>query len=248
MTPGGGEATPGGAAVGIIAMDDDLVVVDKPSGMPSVPARTPLDPPDVATVLAARCGPLEAAHRLDRDTSGLLVLARSREARARVGRAFEEGLVDKRYLAVVHAAPPVPAGMLALPLAADLERPPRQRIDPILGRRAATRWRTLAAGRLDGREVTLVELTPLTGRGHQLRVHLAWLGCPIVGDRLYGPDDAAAIGLALHAAAITLPHPRDGRRLALTCPVPDTPPWHLVAAGSRAGRPQRAGGDAGPGA
>ena len=161
--------------------DDDLVVVDKPSGMPSVPSRTPLDPPDVVAVLAGRFGPLEAAHRLDRDTSGLLVLARSREARSGLGRAFEEGLVEKRYLAVVHGTPPERAGEIHLPLADDVASPPRKRVDPIMGRRAVTRWRALDASAWDGDPLTLVELEPLTGRSHQLRVHLAWLGCPIVG-------------------------------------------------------------------
>ena len=217
------------AAVRIVMSDNEIVVVDKPSGMPSVPARTPLDPPDVAAVLAASCGPLEAAHRLDRDTSGLLVLARSREARSRLGRAFEEGLVEKRYLAVVHGAPGSQAGEIHLPLADDVASPPRKRIDPIMGRRAVTRWRTLHAGFWGGAAVTLVELEPLTGRSHQLRVHLAWLGCPIVGDRLYGPTDRPATCLALHATAIALPHPRDGRRLSLTSPPPDAPPWQILA-------------------
>ena len=217
------------AALRIVMADDDLVVVDKPSGMPSVPARTPLDPPDVVAVLAGRFGPLEAAHRLDRDTSGLLVLARSREARSGLGRAFEEGLVEKRYLAVVHGMPPERAGEIHLPLADDVASPPRKRVDPIMGRRAVTRWRALNASAWDGDPLTLVELEPLTGRSHQLRVHLAWLGCPIVGDRLYGPTDRPQFQLALHAMAITLPHPRDGGRLSLTSPPPDAPPWRTFA-------------------
>ena len=217
------------ATLRIVMVDDDLVVVDKPSGMPSVPARTRFDPSDVATVLAARFGALEATHRLDRDTSGLLVLARSRNARARVGRAFEDGVVEKRYLAVVHGSPRDAAGEIHLPLADDLTSPPRKRVDPIMGRRAATRWRTLDGGLWDGGVVTLVELEPLTGRSHQLRVHLAWLGCPIVGDRLYGPTDRPATCLALHATAIAFPHPRDGDRLSLTSPPPDGAPWSILA-------------------
>lgn len=213
----------------VVMADDDLVVVDKPAGMPSVPARTPLDPPDVATVLARTHGPLEAVHRLDRDTSGLLVLARSREARARLGRAFEERLVEKRYLAVVHGRLRDQAGAIHLPLADDMAHPPRKRVDPIMGRRAATRWLTLEAGAWDGAPVTLVELQPLTGRSHQLRVHLAWLGCPIVGDRLYGPTATPATCLALHAAALSLPHPRDGSRRSWTSPPPDMPPWRSLA-------------------
>ena len=217
------------AALRIVMSDDDLVVVDKPSGMPSVPARTPLDPPDVVAVLAGRFGPLEAAHRLDRDTSGLLILARSREARSGLGRAFEEGLVEKRYLAVVHGMPPERAGEIHLPLADDVASPPRKRVDPIMGRRSVTRWRALDASAWDGDPLTLVELEPLTGRSHQLRVHLAWLGCPIVGDRLYGPTDRPQFQLALHATAITLPHPRDAGRVSLTSSPPDAPPWRTFA-------------------
>ena len=213
------------ARLRVVMADDELVVVDKPSGMPSVPARTPLDPPDVATVLVARFGPLEAVHRLDRDTSGLLVLARSPASRSALGRAFEQGLVAKRYWAVVHGMPPEACGEVHLPLADDPARPPRKRVDPIMGRRAVTMWRTLRTTSAAGGPLTLVELEPLTGRSHQLRVHLAWLGCPIAGDRLYGPTDRPAVALALHATALVLPHPRDGRPLSLRSPPPDAPPW-----------------------
>lgn len=212
----------------VVFVDDDLVVVDKPSGMPSVPARTTADPPDVGRMLEPRYGFLEAVHRLDRDTSGLLVLARSRRARAVVGRSFEAGAVAKRYLAVVQGVLPAARGELCLPLAGDRDRPPRQRVDPILGRRATTRWRLLATGTWHGAGVALVELEPVTGRGHQLRVHLAWLGCPVAGDRLYGSEKAATAALALHAAAIALPHPRDGRRLSLARLPADAEPWRTL--------------------
>lgn len=215
----------------VVFADADLLVVDKPSGVPSVPARTPLDPPDVATVLRGAHGPLEAVHRLDRDTSGLLVLARTPAARAGLGRGFESRTVVKTYVAVVHGLPPRERGEIHLPLAADPVHPPRQRADPILGRRAATRWRIVAtAVAMDG-PVGLLELEPLTGRSHQLRAHLAWLGCPVVGDRLYARRTAAVAPLALHAVAITFPHPRTGRSVALTAPPPTVSPWTLFAAG-----------------
>jgi hypothetical protein len=112
----------------VIFADADLVVVDKPSGMPSVPARTPLDPVDVAPRLVAAYGPLEAAHRLDRDTSGLLVLARSRAARSALGRGFEKRQVRKRYLAVVIGRPTEESGEICLPLAPDPGAPGRDRL------------------------------------------------------------------------------------------------------------------------
>lgn len=223
------------SALRVVLVDDDLIVVDKPSGMPSVPARTPLDPPDVASVLATRYGPLEAAHRLDRDTSGLLVLARSREVRAILGRAFEAGAVSKRYLAVVHGTPPSDEGTIHLPLADDPARPPRKRVDPIGGRRATTRWQIrarCASGHGPGctDPLTLVELEPVTGRSHQLRVHLAWLGCPLVNDRLYGR--AADGPLALRAISLVLPHPRTAALLSLSVAPSGEPPWSWFTPGS----------------
>lgn len=212
-----------GAAVRIVSADPHIVVVDKPGGMPSVPARTPLDPPAVAAVLAAEWGPLEAVHRLDRDTSGLLVLARTAAARTALGRALESRQVAKRYLAVVTGGPPAAAGTIHLPLADDPHRRPAKRVDPILGRRATTRWRVIATLRAGDALRTLVALEPVTGRSHQLRAHLAWLGCPISGDPLYGPRDGAG-RLALHAATLEFPHPDDGRVLRLAAP-PVAAPW-----------------------
>lgn len=213
------------AAVRIVFADRDVVVVDKPGGMPSVPARTPLDPPAVAAVLAAQWGPLEAVHRLDRDTSGLLMLARTAAARAALGRALESRRVAKRYLAVVAGGPPAASGTLHLPLADDSARPPAKRADPILGRRATTRWQVIETIRRGDDVRTLVELEPVTGRSHQLRAHLAWLGCPIVGDRLYGRDGRASHArLTLHAATLEFPHPDDGRPVRLAAP-PAGSPW-----------------------
>jgi tRNA pseudouridine32 synthase/23S rRNA pseudouridine746 synthase len=215
----------------IVFADDAVVVIDKPSGMPSVPARSPLDPPAAAVVLASTWGPLEAVHRLDRDTSGLLVLARNAAARAALGRAFESRSVTKRYLAVVSGTPPAASGTVHLPLADDPTRPPAKRVDPILGRRATTRWRVVESCGLRTGPQALVELEPVTGRGHQLRVHLAWLGCPILGDPLYGPrGSAAAARLALHAAMLGFPHPADGRPVRLVSPPPQAATWDAFPA------------------
>ena len=205
----------------ILLVDEHIVVVEKPAGMPSVPARTPHDPPDVATVLAAgelADGPRpEAVHRLDRDTSGLLILARTARARAALGRAFERGMVRKSYRAFLAGRLPGREGVIHLPLAPDATAPPRQRVDPTVGRAATSRWNVVdGEGLPEG--VTAVDLVPVTGRSHQLRVHMAWLGCPVLGDRLYG--QAPPIGrLWLHAARIEFPHPDGGRAVSLLAPL-----------------------------
>lgn len=206
----------------VLHVDDAVVVVDKPAGLPSVPARSPHDPPAVAQLLAPAYGPLEAVHRLDRDTSGLLVLARTTAARAALGRAFEERLVGKRYLGIV-AGSLAARGTIHLPLAGDPTRPPRQRADPVGGRAAESRWRVVATALEAGETRTLLELVPVTGRSHQLRAHLAWLGRPLVGDRLYGGRPADA--LALHAAWLSFPHPVDGVVVTIASPPPRCAAW-----------------------
>lgn len=222
--------SPGSAGIVVVHADDEVVVVDKPAGAPSVPARTTRDPPAVAARLADSWGPLEAVHRLDRDTSGLLVLARTAAARTALGRAFERRLVGKRYLAVVRPAPPRPVGTVHLPLGDDPAHPPSKRVDPLCGRRATTTWRTLATGG-GTTSAALVELRPLTGRSHQLRVHLAWLGCPIEGDPLYGRTQVGRrTALALHAAAIEFHHPATGIPLRLVVAPPDVAPWTAFSA------------------
>lgn len=207
----------------VLFSDGDVVVVDKPPGIPSVPARGAWDPPDVAAVLAAAMPTgeprLEAVHRLDRDTSGVLVLARHRAARVALGRAFEGGAVTKAYVAIVHGGPPSAEGEVRLPIAADPRRPPRQMVDPTLGKPATTRWTTIAAA-WPGPDSSVLAIEPRTGRSHQIRVHLAWLGCPVLGDPLYGrPGKRPAGRLWLHAAAITFPHPADGRPVAIRAPL-----------------------------
>lgn len=210
----------------ILWADGHLLAIAKPAGMPSVPARNPCDPPDAATVLAPAWGPLEAVHRLDRDTSGILLLARTAAARRQLGAAFAERAVRKEYVAVVDGRPPTPGGTLHLPLGPDPDRPPRQRCDPVAGRPSTTRWRSLATSA----EQTLLLLEPLTGRSHQLRCHLAWLGVPIVGDPLYGRGRPVG-RLLLHAARISFPHPVDGTPHTLLLPAcfpPDGAPWHAA--------------------
>ena len=125
--------------------------------------------------------------------------------------AFEQRRTDKRYEALVHGCPAQARGSIDLPLRADWPRRPRQIVDPVSGRAALTHWTVLTEG--DGR--ARLSLQPVTGRSHQLRVHLAAIGHPIVGDPLYGSVDAvgASHRMCLHATALSVPHPQDGRRV-----------------------------------
>lgn len=207
--------------------DEDLVVVDKPAGLLSVPGRGPDKADCVVARVQRHLGPVGVVHRLDMGTSGLLVLARTAEAQRALSMAFAARQVHKRYVAVVAGVPL--GGMrgedwtdVRLPLIVDWPRRPRSKVDFRHGKPSHTRWRTLAVEAWAGRIATRVLLEPLTGRSHQLRVHLQALGHPILGDELYAEPRLcdAAPRLLLHAAELTLPHPRTGARLSLTSAAP----------------------------
>jgi tRNA pseudouridine32 synthase/23S rRNA pseudouridine746 synthase len=198
--------------------DAAIVVAEKPAGMLAVPGR-PV--PGVAPRqslqdwLTTYCGsPVYACHRLDMDTSGLMVFAKTTEAQAALQRQFENREVTKSYLAEVSDAGGLAVGdrgKIALPLAPDWYDRPRQKVDPEGGKPAVTDYEVLQL-RDDG--TVLVKLIPYTGRTHQLRVHCAHpdgLGRPIIGDRLYG--GAPAGRLMLHASYLNFRHPADGRRM-----------------------------------
>ncbi len=198
----------------IIHVDPDLVVVDKEAGVLSVPGRGPEKQDSVETRIRALfpgCPAQPAVHRLDMDTSGLMILARTTEAHRALMASFRQRLVDKVYEAILDGEIEEAAGRIELAFRLDPENRPRQVHDPERGKMGITLWHRLWAGRGRSR----VRFIPLTGRTHQLRVHAAHplgLGCPIVGDRLYGrrrPGER----MLLHATALTLEHPRTGARL-----------------------------------
>jgi tRNA pseudouridine32 synthase/23S rRNA pseudouridine746 synthase len=197
----------------VIHLDDDLIVVDKPPGLLSVPGRGP-DKQDCAVArVHVQCPEARVVHRLDQATSGLLLFARHLQAQQAISAAFEQRRVAKTYTAVVWGNPGE-QGLIDLPLLADWPNRPRQKVDMEHGRPSQTHWRRTA---LDARQSRL-QLQPLTGRAHQLRVHLLALGHPIVGDALYDPDRPAE-RLMLHAHGLTLPHPQ-GHDLQLESPCP----------------------------
>lgn len=199
-----------------------MLVLDKPAGLLAVPGRGE-DKQDCLSARAQRLWPdARVVHRLDMATSGLFVMARSLHVQRALGRAFEQRAVDKRYEAVVSGRLGVAGerGRIALPLAADWPNRPLQKVDAVHGRTSVTEWEVLSYDA--GNDTTRVALSPLTGRSHQLRVHLLAIGHPILGDALYAPAEvrARAPRLLLHAAALRLAHPATGEALVLQSAVP----------------------------
>ncbi len=189
-------------------VDQCLVIAEKPPGLLSVPGRG-ADKADCAEArVAALCPGARHVHRLDMETSGLIVFARSASAHRALSEAFAARRVAKRYVALVSGALAGESGQVEVPLITDWPNRPRQRVDTEAGKPARTDWQVLARGT----GWTRLALTPVTGRSHQLRVHLAHLGHPILGDRLYG-DPGAAPRLMLHAETLALPHPLTGASL-----------------------------------
>jgi tRNA pseudouridine32 synthase/23S rRNA pseudouridine746 synthase len=199
----------------------DLVVADKPAGMLSVPGRGADKADCVWTRAQALFPDALIVHRLDLATSGLIVLARGVAMQRLISRRFETRQVGKQYVAVVAGWVAGERGEIDLPLAADWPNRPRQSVNHQRGRPALTRWQVIARDP-EGR-FTRLRLEPLTGRTHQLRVHLAAIGHPILGDRLYAPPAAcsAAPRLLLHASGLDLGRlGPDGARAVFASPPP----------------------------
>jgi 23S rRNA pseudouridine955/2504/2580 synthase len=203
--------------------DADLIVFDKPSGLPVHPgSRTSDNLDDLLALLVDEGGERpRLVHRLDRETSGVILAARTRAVAAKLGRAFETRAVAKTYLAVVEGVPEGTEGRISLALAPrETAKGGRMVVvaaDAPDASPAETEWRLLASAA--DRGSALLELHPATGRRHQLRAHLAAIGHPILGDGLYGRRGAAS-RLMLHARRLVVPTPRGGR-LEVAAPVPE---------------------------
>lgn len=196
----------------VVFADDAIVVLNKPSGLLTVPGRGPDKADCLSKRVQARYPDALIVHRLDRDTSGLVVMARGLPAQRVLNLAFEQRRVDKRYTAVV-------TGLLAmddqwheidLPMLVDWPNRPKRTINFEEGQSALTRWRCTD---VDAQANTSrVELEPVTGRTHQLRVHMQAIGHPMVGDTLYAPPEVQtqADRLLLHSGLLSFPHPVTG--------------------------------------
>ena len=205
----------------LLHADAHLVAVDKPAGMLSVPGRGADKADCAARRVQAQFPDALIVHRLDMGTSGVLVFGRGAAAQRGLSMAFAERGVSKRYIAVVAGWPAEDEGRIELPLIGDWPNRPRQMVDQARGKPSTTLWRVLARHDAPSR-IARLELTPLTGRSHQLRVHLQAIGHPILGDELYAPPETHAMAprLLLHAECLTLPHPADGHPIVLQSPCP----------------------------
>lgn len=207
----------------LLWVDADFFAVNKPPAMPTHPSHGHYDD-TLANALAYHCAAagepfvFRPVNRLDRNTSGIVLVARNQLAAARLAASLQAGEMEKRYLALLDGA--------LFPDAGELNAPIRRRAESIITREvcpagegddALTRWRVLARGK----DCTLVEASPVTGRTHQLRVHFAHLGCPIHGDDLYGTAADDLDRQALHAFSLDFPHPADRRPVHVHAPPPD---------------------------
>jgi tRNA pseudouridine32 synthase / 23S rRNA pseudouridine746 synthase len=198
-------------------IDDALLAVDKPADLLAVPGRGEAHRDCVAARVQREVPDALVVHRLDQATSGVMLFGRGAAMQRALSIAFAERRVAKRYEAIVHGIVGDEEGEVALPLLADWPNRPRQKVDHEHGKASLTRWRVLS--RDASSKTTRLQLEPVTGRSHQLRVHLAAIGHAIVGDTLYAP---AVTGprLLLHACELRLPHPGDGRTLVINSSLP----------------------------
>lgn len=189
----------------MLYQDNDIVILNKPSGLLTVPGKAPEHRDSVQTRVQTVWPTATIVHRLDMATSGLLIMALTKDAHRHISRQFETRHVKKVYLARVLGEVKNNTGSVDLPLICDWPNRPKQMVDHENGKPALTHWRKLKSDN----DETLVALYPHTGRSHQLRVHMLSLGHPILGDRLYAPEEglAKAPHLQLHAFHIAFTHP-----------------------------------------
>jgi tRNA pseudouridine32 synthase/23S rRNA pseudouridine746 synthase len=208
-------------ALPLVFVDDVLVVLNKPSGLLSVPGRGPDKQDCLSSRVQSQIANALVVHRLDMATSGLIVMARGASAQRLLSEAFAQRAVQKRYKAVVWGQLEASGDAwktIDLPIVVDWPNRPLRIIDHERGQASVTRLRSTHFDALRG--VTHVELEPITGRSHQLRVHLRAIGHPIVGDALYAPPHVTAMAprLLLHACHLAFAHPLTGEPLAFDSP------------------------------
>jgi len=201
----------------VIHLDHELLLVNKPSGLLSVPGRGPLLADCLMSRIQADYPTALLVHRLDRDTSGVMVFALSPHAQRHLGLQFEKRQTQKTYVARVWGQMAAQNGTVDLPIIVDWPNRPRQMICHKTGRAAQTDWQVIKRGAQE----TRIKLSPKTGRSHQLRVHMLALGHPILGDLFYGtPESQAAPRLMLHSHRLRLRHPDGGELMDFRAKIP----------------------------
>lgn len=207
----------------VIHVDDDLLVLNKPSGLLSVPGKHPDHKDCLQARAVAEYPTATTIHRLDMETSGVIVMALNREAHAHVGKQFERRKIKKTYIARLYGLVEADKGEINLPLICDWPNRPKQMVDHERGKQALTRFEVLERETHSDPEkcATRVAFYPVTGRSHQLRVHALSMGHPILGDSLYGTETSqkAETRLQLHAEALTLFLPESGNNITFEAPL-----------------------------
>lgn len=198
----------------IIYKDGDILVLDKPSGLLSVAGNQPHLADCLESRAKAKFPNALIVHRLDKDTSGIIILALNKKSHANIGLQFEKRKIEKQYIANVWGEMKHDSGQIDAPLITDWINRPKQKIDFEKGKSAVTNWQVIKRNN----NFTTTQLSPITGRSHQLRVHMLSLGHPILGDNLYAHDEAlkAAKRLELHATFIKFTHPTNGKHISFT--------------------------------
>lgn len=208
--------------IAILYADDSLLMVNKPAGLLSVPGRAPEWKDCLISRLQSVYPDALIVHRLDCETSGVMVVARGAGIHRNLSRQFQERETQKQYRAWVGGHVTQDTGTVDLPLICDWEKRPKQKVCFETGKSAQTHYRVVKRFEWHNEAVSEVELTPITGRSHQLRVHMLALGHAILGDKLYAPDAVKALGprLFLHAERLQVMHPRKKEPLDIYCPAP----------------------------
>jgi tRNA pseudouridine32 synthase/23S rRNA pseudouridine746 synthase len=203
----------------LVYCDESVLVANKPAGLLSVPGRGTDKIDSLATRVQHEFPNARSVHRLDMSTSGLLVFARNKDIHRQLSCLFQEHMVKKSYIAMVAGQIESIAGEIDLPLCADWPNRPRQKVDFTIGKPSLTRYRLFTHYAVTNS--SRIELQPVTGRTHQLRVHMAAIGHPILGDLLYGGEACNySERMLLHAREISFAHPLSKAPLTLTCEPP----------------------------
>lgn len=203
----------------LLYRDDDIVILDKAPGLLSVPGRAPEHKDSLTLRVQTALPTAIVVHRLDMSTSGLMVFALNKEAQRSLSRQFQERETHKTYYAKVLGCPSEMQGEVNLPLRCDWPNRPRQMVDMEQGKPSVTQWQV---EHIDDAGNAFIKLTPITGRSHQLRVHMQSLGHPILGDQFYAPEAGllAQPRLLLHAHQLGFTHPQSLESVNFISPVP----------------------------